>query len=758
MSKKAKKEKINIGEKIITYLALAAAFFLLSRGENLLGALSFGLFVGCIYLKQRLVPFLLFVATSCLNNLTHGLIAASQGAVMILLTAISYKFKKRIGKFWLFFYILLAHGYYFFKLVPTEGAGATLGCFLVGAAFGYVCVFAFRSVFVRGLRYKAGADESICIFVFCMALARGVGYFVLNGVELNLFLAALAVPLALLVGGAGGAFMTATCIGAGSALTNGSLVPLALFVSWAAVATAFKINRYLSAAAVILCQVAVVYFFNLYRNAAVTALLMTFAGCACCCMIPNRAIKKLRQYLGQDDDAYSPRQIVNRMRVNFSRRLFDLSEVFFAMQRTFNSLTRGVMPPEKAVYAITQEVVTNVCNDCPNRNKCWRENATVSQNRFEKLISCGLDRGRVNLLDLPPDLAASCNRSSSILSIANGEVMSYKQYYLVNSSFDGSRELLASVSDGIGRVMLKMSEDSRATVGFDKEKEKALIEQLTYYNVLVKEAIIYCEKENFSVALVVARSDIDKPQISDIVSKVCATPLVCCAREKLPQEEWCMLYFSPRPRFDLSVGLSRATKNGSELSGDTYTFLRLPQDKYLVALCDGMGSGERAEKASATAIGMVENFYRAGFDNDLILDCVNRLLTAAESEVFTAVDICVVDLKDGLADFVKLGAPMGMIKVGDAVNFIEGASLPVGIVEEVKPTITKKVLRKDDMIVLASDGFWDSFDDKTVPATILHDSFITNPQALAENLLEQALSATDGVAVDDITVLVAKVF
>lgn len=128
-------------------------------------------------------------------------------------------------------------------------------------------------------------------FRFCMALARGVGYFVLNGVELNLFLAALAVPLALLVGGAGGAFMTATCIGAGSALTNGSLVPLALFVSWAAVATAFKINRYLSAAAVILCQVAVVYFFNLYRNAAVTALLMTFAGCACCCTIPNRAIK-----------------------------------------------------------------------------------------------------------------------------------------------------------------------------------------------------------------------------------------------------------------------------------------------------------------------------------------------------------------------------------------------------------------------------------------------------------------------------------
>lgn len=758
MNKKTKRERGSFGKNVVAFFSLALAFFLLSRGSNMLGALSFGLFVGCIYLKRRFLPYALFVAAAFLNGVTDGLVAVSQGAVMILLTAINFKLKKRVGKVSLFVYELLSHGYYFFKFVPEKGLGVATACFFVGAAFGYVCIFAFRAVFVRGLRYKAGADECVCIFIVCLALARGISFIDVNGVELSLFVAAFAVPLALLTSGASGAFLAATCIGAGSALANGNLVSLAVFALWAAVATAFKINRYLSAAAIILCHVATVYFFELYPTAATTALLTVFLGCVCCCLIPGRALAKLRQYLGQDDDAYSPRQIVNRMRVNFSRKLFDLSEVFFAMQRTFNSLTRGVMPPEKAVFAITQEVVSSVCNDCPNRNKCWRENASVSQNRFEKLVSCGLDRGRVNLLDLPPDLAASCNRSSSVLSVANSEVMNYKQYYLVNASFDGSRELLASVSDGIGRVMLKMSEESRATVGFDKEKEKTLIEQLTYYNVLVKEAIIYCEKEDFSVALVIAKSDVDKPQITDVVSRVCATPLLCCAKERLPQEEWCMMYFAPRPRFDISLGLARATKNGSETSGDTYTFLRLPQGKYLVALCDGMGSGERAERASAAAIGMVENFYRAGFDNDLILDCVNRLLTAAESDVFTAVDICVVDLKDGLADFVKLGAPKGMIKVGDTVGFIEGASLPVGIVEEVKPTITKKVLRKGDVLVLASDGFWDSFADDNVPATLLHESFISNPQALAEDLLGHALAATEGVAVDDITVLIAKVY
>ena len=180
--------------------------------------------------------------------------------------------------------------------------------------------------------------------------------------------------------------------------------------------------------------------------------------------------------------------------------------------------------------------------------------------------------------------------------------------------------------------------------------------------------------------------------------------------------------------------------------------------KYLIALCDGMGSGERAEQASATAIGLIENFYRAGFDNDLIFNCINKLLTAVNSEVFTAVDICVVDLKEGIADFIKLGASQGMVKTKESVTFIEGASLPVGIVEEVQPTITKRVVRAGDFILLASDGFWDSFADRESPATLFSQCQLTNPETIAHNLLEQALRASNGVAKDDTTVIVAKVF
>ena len=84
--------------------------------------------------------------------------------------------------------------------------------------------------------------------------------------------------------------------------------------------------------------------------------------------------------------------------------------------------------------------------------------------------------------------------------------------------------------------------------------------------------------------------------------------------------------------------------------------------------------------------------------------------------------------------------------------------LPLGVLEEIKPSITKKVLGEGDFILLASDGFWDSFSDKTLPAQMFVECNLTNPQIIAQNLVEQALAHSSGSAKDDITVLVAKVF
>ena len=160
---------------------------------------------------------------------------------------------------------------------------------------------------------------------------------------------------------------------------------------------------------------------------------------------------------------------------------------------------------------------------------------------------------------------------------------------------------------------------------------------------------------------------------------------------------------------------------------------------------------------SSTAIGLVESFYRAGFDNDVILTCVNKLLTGCGNEVFCAVDMVVLDLYNGLADFIKLGATSGIVRCGDKVEIVAGSSLPLGVLEEMRPSVTKKALGDGDVVVLVTDGVTDCFREANALATAFSQCTVTNPQSMAEDILSKAMAICKNHPADDMTVLVAKI-
>ena len=111
----------------------------------------------------------------------------------------------------------------------------------------------------------------------------------------------------------------------------------------------------------------------------------------------------------------------------------------------------------------------------------------------------------------------------------------------------------------------------------------------------------------------------------------------------------------------------------------------------------------------------------------------------------------------GTADFIKLGAPQGLIKSGGEVQFVSGGSLPLGVLEEMQPTITKKALKANDVIVLASDGFSDAFENKDDMAALLAETESSDPQIIADKLFGKAMINYDEKPKDDITVIVARI-
>lgn len=750
----------SVWRSLLECVSLAAGFVLLRlTADGLYGQLAFGLFVGALYCNRLLAPSVLFLATSFASGIDCVLVSAVQCAVMLGVSFVHIKCRRKINKWLLILY--LAASQIFFVLFKTSESQELVNKLIAagaGIVFSFVCIYVLRALFIRGLKYRLTVEENICLAVFALCVFKALDLIRVGGVGLLAFIAPLAVLLTLFVYGKSACYALAATIGFACALNAGSLTQVAVCGLWSVCAVAFMpLSRWLSALALLLCEVALVYFFDIYDGFNSLRLIAAVASCAVFCCIPGKTLEYLKAVSGNTKEKYSPRHIVNRLRVNLSRKLFELSEIFYAMQLTFKTLNNNVIPLEKAQVSIANEVAELTCKDCPESVKCWRREIKDSEQAFCDVVGNALDRGKATVLDLNSSLASRCLRTSTLLSNVNQQVAAYKQYYLVAASSDNSRNLIGDQLGGVSRIMLGLSEESKATIRFDTEREKQLVEQLTFYNILTKEAVIFNEGGELNVTLVVNSRDARKENLESVVSEVVNAKLGVCARENTDNENWTVLYLKPKPVYDVEFGFCAAKKAGSEVSGDTHSFVRLDKDKFLLAVCDGMGSGKEAERASESAVSLVENFYKAGFDNELILKSVNRLLTSVNDETFTAVDICVVDLMKGTADFIKLGAPQGLIKSGGEVQFVSGGSLPLGVLEEMQPTITKKALKANDVIVLASDGFSDAFENKDDMAALLAETESSDPQIIADKLFGKAMINYDEKPKDDITVIVARI-
>ena len=210
------------------------------------------------------------------------------------------------------------------------------------------------------------------------------------------------------------------------------------------------------------------------------------------------------------------------------------------------------------------------------------------------------------------------------------------------------------------------------------------------------------------------------------------------------------------PRFDAAFGIASATKAGETASGDTCSVIRIDERTFLCALSDGMGSGEQARRISDCAVSLIESFYRAGMAGETVLSTVNRLLSFNREESFACIDMATVNLDTGRADIIKIGSPLGFLLADDSIEILESNSLPLGVLEGVRPTALQRSLSDGNVLLLISDGITAAFGSSTDIADFLARARTDNPQTLADGLLAAALSKTGGIAIDDMTAVAVR--
>ena len=220
--------------------------------------------------------------------------------------------------------------------------------------------------------------------------------------------------------------------------------------------------------------------------------------------------------------------------------------------------------------------------------------------------------------------------------------------------------------------------------------------------------------------------------------------------------------FVEEPMFMMLHSVAIHAKDGEDVSGDNFTCMEYENGELLLGVVDGMGSGVIAGEESELVIELLEDLIRAGFENESALSLINSMLIARSGErSLAAVDMAVGDLYTGCFNFVKLGAAATFIKRNKWVEILKSTNYPIGVLKEVDYENVAKKLYDNDYIIMVSDGILDAIkaeNKEEILSGWIADYNKKNPNEFAKYILERALSESEGVAKDDMTVLVAGIW
>ena len=157
---------------------------------------------------------------------------------------------------------------------------------------------------------------------------------------------------------------------------------------------------------------------------------------------------------------------------------------------------------------------------------------------------------------------------------------------------------------------------------------------------------------------------------------------------------------------------------------------------------------------------MLKRLLNSGFERNTSVDLINSNLLNVADDVFATLDIAIVDLYKGNIEFIKNGACPTYIKNNRKIQIIKSLTLPAGIVKRASTDVFDKDIENNDIIVMCSDGILDSnieYKNKELWVKyLLEDIEVTNPQKIADIILNESVDNNFGKIKDDMSVVVCK--
>ena len=745
------KEKFKALAKICLHLFLQVIFSKIVLFENLSPVgLSFAFFKLFSDSNIFAVTGFYFISKIFLFNEVQGILITAYEIVFLSLYYFTNEFvKTNKKKLMVELFLILSNVLkFYFEVVSVENViWFCLNLFLEILVLLYFCKF--NSTYKNKLMfYKFSKNDYFVFGIMMLLISLGIFSFPFSSQSFGLFILFLYIIFAERVLPLDRFFVSVTIFALGSVFSVGSFVLFQVSLIFAVMVSFFKeYNKWFYISMCGLSFLILLIIFDIFN---IFSIILTFFAIFLFIFIPQRVLQTLSSYFEASGMNLIFRKVEDGKVFALKNRLLLMSDTLKQMQNNFKFLLIGKIDREKACEELSKDVISKCCKSCENYRFCFMENIN-KKDMFKNLMMRAVESKCLSHSDLSNGIQAYCHKSGIVVSETEQLAKVFLSYESAMKQEDACKLLIASELGNFADIFENFAKTIKYSAKINEKSSKNLKESLFNALIDVKEIAVFENEMGIEhIDLIVLNEIALKKELADVISKTVKNRVQIKEIKHLNQSGFSLVTFVPKSKILIDFYVS--SKSKEDKNGDSSVILKLSDSKYFIAIADGMGHGSNANRMSSMILNLIKSMFEVGLDINLIIESVNKLLIPAGVDNFTTLDACVVDVEKCECVFIKLGASVSVLKHKETSEMISSASLPIGIVESIRPTIVKKQIYQGDMIFLASDGVVDSFPSVESYATFINDSKIYNTQKFLDNVIFDAESLNQK-HLDDMTII-----
>ena len=498
-----------------------------------------------------------------------------------------------------------------------------------------------------------------------------------------------------------------------------------------------------------------------------------YMGVAIFLIMPKRTYKSIGSDIGGGCGGKSAH--AKRVQELLFLRLDTVSESFASLSATLDNLSaRRGKSYDSDIMRLFSDAAERVCRSCSVCIHCWDKDIEGTQTALMRLPDKLEKKGYIDVLDVPEQFRKRCVRIDLLVDAINRLYDVHHINVMWSAEVDQARDLLSRQYMGFASVLDNVKNEVSSDVSFESKSEARVEAALIRLNIYPARVSVFetltgrieveieaanaqderriAEKEN-DIALAVSEA-LGQPM--RVVGRPCGGDFSSSGDSGYGGKR--KICLEQQFNFSITRGVATLTKKGQLQSGDRYMTMNMPDNRYVMAISDGMGSGSDAAAESGIAISIIDRLLRAGFDSTATANLVNSaLVIKAGAESFATIDMALINLMSGTVEFVKIGSAASYIKRGGKVEKILCTTLPAGIFAAVDMEMYTRRLCAEDVVVMMSDGVADAAGGDDWVCEYLSELDSTDPEEIAELLVKEAVISKRGKVDDDMTVVAARI-